>query len=96
MRAIHKDEIVASAAGIHCARTKMIAFVMSAVWPAVFGAIWFGQRLVPRAWWGVGAAAPGVGSGVAPPPGLGGGVGAGGLFVAVLGQFGENAIGDGS
>lgn len=40
LRAIHKDEIVASAAGIHCARTKLIAFVMSAVWPAVFGAIY--------------------------------------------------------
>jgi branched-chain amino acid transport system permease protein len=40
LRAIHKDEIVAAASGIHCARTKLIAFVISAVWPAVFGALY--------------------------------------------------------
>jgi branched-chain amino acid transport system permease protein len=40
LRAIHKDEVVASAAGINCAQTKMIAFVVSAIWPAVFGAIY--------------------------------------------------------
>lgn len=40
LRAIHKDEIVAASAGIHCARYKMIAFVFSAVWPGIFGGVY--------------------------------------------------------
>jgi branched-chain amino acid transport system permease protein len=40
LRAIHKDETVAASAGIDCARYKLIAFVFSAVWPAIFGALY--------------------------------------------------------
>jgi branched-chain amino acid transport system permease protein len=40
LRAIHKDEVVAAAAGVHCAKAKTQAFVISAVWPAVFGALY--------------------------------------------------------
>lgn len=40
LRAIHKDETVAASAGINCTRTKVQAFVFSAVWPAVFGAVY--------------------------------------------------------
>lgn len=40
LRAIHKDETVAASAGIDCVRYKLIAFVFSAVWPAIFGALY--------------------------------------------------------
>jgi len=40
LKAIAKDETVAASAGINCTRYKVYAFVFSAVWPAVFGAIY--------------------------------------------------------
>lgn len=40
-------------------RAAILGYTMP-VFSAVVGAIWFSQRLVPRAWWGVAAAAMGV------------------------------------
>jgi branched-chain amino acid transport system permease protein len=45
LRAIHRDETVAASVGVDCARYKAIAFAFSAVWPAIFGAM-YGPFLV--------------------------------------------------
>lgn len=45
LRAIHRDEAVAASVGVHCARYKTVAFVFSAVWPGIFGAM-YGPFLV--------------------------------------------------
>lgn len=45
LRAIHRDETVAASVGVDCTRYKAIAFAFSAVWPAVFGAL-YGPFLV--------------------------------------------------
>ncbi len=45
LRAIHRDETVAASVGVDCARYKTIAFAFSAIWPAIFGAM-YGPFLV--------------------------------------------------
>lgn len=45
LHAIHKDEVVAESVGIPTMRYKVIAFVFSAVWPGIMGAV-YGPFLV--------------------------------------------------
>lgn len=40
LEAIHKDDTVASSVGINTTYYKLVAFVISAFWPGVFGAIY--------------------------------------------------------
>src|SRR3546814_19517389 len=40
LKAISKDETVAASSGIDCTKYKMLAFIFSTVWPAIFGAVY--------------------------------------------------------